>query len=98
MDDEPLVQPGSPGCAALQGELTIAQANQLHEQLREALAAGRCHLDLSAVQECDSAGIQLLIATRHSARAQGLPLTLAAASPAVQASLQRYGLIHLLNA
>lgn len=80
------------------GEWTISHATALHEQLRDALAAGQLHWDLSAVTECDSAGVQLLLAARRSAQAQGAPLLIDPASPAVHSSLQRYGLDHLLTA
>lgn len=83
---------------ALGGEWTIAQAAALHEQLRDALAAGQLHWDLGTVTECDSAGVQLLLAARRSAQAQGAPLVIDPASPAVRSSLQRYGLDHLLTA
>jgi len=79
------------------GEWTISQAAALHEQLRDALATGQLHWDLGSVTECDSAGVQLLLSARRSAQAQGAPLRIEPASAAVQASLQRYGLAHLLT-
>lgn len=83
---------------AFDGEWTISQAAALHEQLRNAVATGQLHWDLSHVTECDSAGIQLLLAARHSAQAQGNALVINPASAALQSSLQRYGLGHLLTA
>lgn len=82
----------------LGGEWTISYAAALHEQLRDAVAAGHLHWDLSNVTECDSAGVQLLLAACHSAQAQGNALLIQPASAAVQSSLQRYGLSHLLTA
>jgi anti-sigma B factor antagonist len=98
MDEQPMVRVDEAGRAALSGEFTIAYAAALHEQLRDAVAAGRLHFDLSAVSECDSAGVQLLLSAHRSAQAQGGQLLLAQASVAVQSSLQRYGLTHLLQA
>jgi anti-anti-sigma factor len=78
---------------ALQGELTISQAAALHAQLLEAVAAGVQQLDLGGITECDSAGVQLLLAARHSVAArQGRTLRLAPVSEPVRATLQRYGL------
>jgi phospholipid transport system transporter-binding protein len=80
----------------LTGELTIGEAAAQHEKLRDALAAGQCRLDLAGIEACDSAGVQLLLAARRSAQAQGLVLSIDAPSAAVQESLQRYGLDPLL--
>ncbi|MEK8026073.1 MAG: hypothetical protein RLY78_137 [Pseudomonadota bacterium] len=53
-------------------------------------------LDLSAVEVFDSAGVQLLLATRHSLAARGLGLNLTGLPAHVHGSLQTLGLATLL--
>ncbi|MGC4077870.1 MAG: STAS domain-containing protein [Rubrivivax sp.] len=71
---------------AIEGELTIYRAAELRETLLAALAAapdGDLTLDLSAVTEFDSAGVQLLMAAKKSAEARGRGLRLVRHSPSV---------------
>jgi anti-sigma B factor antagonist len=81
---------GAPGqeaaaCLAVDGEMTIYRAAELHPALLDAV---RTHaapaIDLSAVTEFDSAGLQLLLAVRREAARLGKPLALVDASPAVR--------------
>ena len=90
------MNPTSP-VLALEGDLTIHHAAELKDRLLAALAAGTRCLDLSDVAECDSAGVQLLLAARRSAQESGQPLTLAPVSEPLREVLQRYGLLHLLG-
>ena len=90
-----------PACSdaiALGPELTIAHAAAAHEQLAAALqrGAGDCTLDLRGVTDFDSAGVQLLLATRRSLAERGDALCLAGASPAVTDALATFGLQDLL--
>jgi anti-sigma B factor antagonist len=84
---------------ALGPELTIAQAALCRDQLLDALCAtpGDLALDLSAVTDIDSAGIQLLLATRKSVGARGGRLHLGSPGPAVASALQAFGLDTELN-
>ena len=84
-------------CVRIDADLTIPHAATLAALLREGLEQGCSALDLSAVGECDSAGIQLLCATRRSARQRGDELTLQQPSAAVLDALRRYGLDEHLN-
>lgn len=86
----------SPGVLALPEALTIPHAAALREQLQQALDTGTTVLELAAVAECDSAGLQLLLAAQHSARVAGQALVLAGASPAVAEVFTRCGLAHRL--
>jgi len=83
---------------ALGPELTIAFAAASHQQLAEALAhdSGTLTLDLSGVSEFDSAGLQLLLATRRSLAAKGRGLHITAASAVVRDALVVFGLQQLL--
>lgn len=76
---------GAAACLAVEGEMTIYRAAELKPALLEAV---RTHdepaLDLSAVTEFDSAGLQLLLAARREAGLLGKPLRVTAASPAVR--------------
>jgi len=69
---------------AIDGELSIYRAAELRESLQSALAVGDgLELDLSAVSEMDSAGVQLLMAAKKTALMNGQQLRLVAHSPAV---------------
>lgn len=80
----------------LDGALTIQQAQALRQPLQDALDAGACVFDLSAVTEFDTAGVQLLLAARQHAQTLGTTLALQAASAPVAEVMQRYGLDALL--
>ena len=71
----------------LEGELTIYRAAELRASLQQALAGtpagGALELDLAGVTEMDSAGVQLLMAARKSARAARCDLRLVGHSPAL---------------
>lgn len=70
---------------ALEGELTIYRAAELHRQLQVSLSAPQTHLDLdlSAVTDLDSAGVQLLMAAKRTAEATSGSLALSRHSQAV---------------
>ena len=60
---------------AIEGELTIFTARELQERLLALLALGEdLEVDLSGVGEMDSAGVQLLLATRTEAAARDVAL------------------------
>ena len=86
----------TPDCA-LSGALTIQSAAEQHTALRDALAAGASVLDLSAVQACDTSGVQLLLAASRHAKLLGNSLALRHASDPVREALQRYGLERLVT-
>ncbi len=98
MDDSVSIDVSNDGLAVLSGAMTIAQASQWLEPLRAALSAGASRLDLDAVSECDSAGVQLLLAARRSAAMQGQVLGEQRASQSVRDCLSRYGLLEQLTA
>lgn len=76
---------GAAACLAVEGEMTIYRAAELKPALLEAV---RTHdaptLDLSAVTEFDSAGLQLLMVARREAAGLGKRVEICAASPAVR--------------
>jgi anti-anti-sigma factor len=68
----------------IEGEMTIYRAAELKEQVLAPLKdAGPIEIDLSAVSEIDSVGVQLLLLARRDAQAQQRPLRLLNLSPAV---------------
>jgi anti-anti-sigma factor len=70
--------------AALSGELGIASAPALREQLLSLLrAASHLIIDLSAVEDADASGLAVLVGSGHRARLLGGSLRLAAPSPEV---------------
>lgn len=87
-----------PALLRLDGELTIPQAAALREQLLAVLdtAPDGLTLDLADVEAFDSAGLQLLLAARHTLAERGQSLTLAACSAPVADALRVYGLQAML--
>ncbi len=75
------------------GPATIYEAVQLREQLLAALQAQRdLQLDLCAVDEIDTAGIQLLVLAQREAQASGRRCEVVAASAVVREAVNLYGL------
>ncbi|NUT62355.1 STAS domain-containing protein [Herbaspirillum sp. C9C3] len=73
----------------LSGGLTIFQAAERKPELLHALTLAQTHvvLDLSGVDELDTAGIQLLLLLRRELANIGRQLEIGAYSPAVLAAL-----------
>ncbi|HEV2374564.1 MAG TPA: STAS domain-containing protein [Streptosporangiaceae bacterium] len=80
--------------AELSGELDIASAPDLREQLLSVLSpgSGRLVIDLSRVSFCDASGLAVLLSTGRRARLLGGSLRLAAVSPQVERVLHITGL------
>jgi anti-anti-sigma factor len=80
--------------AELAGELDIASAPALREQLLGLLRPGSSQLvvDLSKVSFCDASGLAVLVGTGRRARLLGGYLRLAAVSPMVGEALRITGL------
>ena len=100
MDTQSPTSEPTPGLLALGPELTIAQAAACRDTLVDALCSsdGSLALDLSAVTDIDSAGVQLLLATRRSVCERGATFTLQQVSPAVADALAVFGLDGQLDA
>lgn len=90
----------SGGGSALAGELAIFTAREVHAQLLALVDAagegGEIALDLSAVGEIDTAGLQLLLAAGRQAAAARCRLRLTSASPPVRELFELCGLAELL--
>jgi anti-anti-sigma factor len=72
------------GLLCIEGEMTIYQATELKQSLLAFLEQGdQLEIDLSAVTEIDTAGVQLLIAAGKTAEARQKRLRLARPSAAV---------------
>jgi len=82
----------------LGAELTIQHASANWQRLRDWIDEGARSIDLSAVEQCDSSAVQLLISARRSAEALGQPLQLVRASRAVREVFGRYALTEHLAA
>ena len=79
--------------AVLTGDLGIASAPALREQLRSLLrAASQLIIDLSAVEHADASGLAVLVSSGHRARLLGGSLRLAAPSPEVARVLSAIGM------
>ena len=73
----------------IEGEMTIYRAAELKETLVEAIDRGaQLEIDLSAVTEVDTAGVQLLVLARKLAQSKQQELRLTAHSPAVLEAIE----------
>ena len=80
------------GNLALQGALTIYEAEELKRFLLDRLkAADHLEIDLSGVEELDCSGIQIMLLLRKEAETAGKPLQWLQHSPVVSRVL------HILN-
>ena len=80
----------------LEGELTIYQVGSLKPVLLEALHYAKAkqipvHIDMSAVSECDGAGLQLLLALSKTAQATDTLVELHNTQANIAAMLDSYG-------
>ncbi|VXC96614.1 Sulfate transporter/antisigma-factor antagonist STAS [Pseudomonas sp. 8Z] len=77
----------------LEGGLTIYSVSENMSLLMRALApSAEVELDLSALDEIDCAGLQLLVLTKQEAERQGCQLRLSHHSPAVIDAFELSGL------
>lgn len=77
----------------VEGAMTIYEADAIKHELLSALSAGPgLMIDLSLVDEIDTAGLQLLILVQREAAGGAKPLQIGARSAAVDEVFQRYGL------
>jgi anti-anti-sigma factor len=84
---------GGYAIAALSGDLGIASAPALREQLRSLLrTSSQVIIDLSAVERADASGLAVLVGSGRRARLLGGSLRLAAPSPEVARVLAATGL------
>ena len=82
--DIALQQDGDRCSIALGGSLDIYAAETLRTALHDALQRHRAlELDMAAVEDLDSAGLQVLMAAKAAATAAGASLSMRAHSPAV---------------
>lgn len=83
-----------PMAVRLEGGLGVVDAARQREQLITLLDShpGDLSLDLTQVDEADTSGVQLLLATDRSLRERGHRLHLVQLSSAVEQALRTYGL------
>jgi len=77
----------------IEGDLVIASVAEAKPEIVAALAGARdIRLDLSAIDDCDTAGVQLLLMARASARLQGKRLATIARSASFAEAVERIGI------
>ncbi len=90
----------APGQLAIAGSLTIYEVSQAHTELVAVLASDThvpaWRLDLSEVEELDTAGVQLLLALHKSLQQLGIVLETCNPAAAVLELLALLRLSHLL--
>ena len=86
---------GDRAIVALAGEIDLYTAPRLQSELAAALAGGdpaRLVVDMSAVEFCDSTGMNVLLSCLRRVRERGGELEIASPKPAVRKILQVTGL------
>ncbi|MBS1191593.1 MAG: hypothetical protein H6R10_3385 [Rhodocyclaceae bacterium] len=84
---------GTHTCLSIDRNLTIYNAAGLKDELMAALApVDRLDLDLSRVEEMDTAGLQLLILTKQEATRHGKAMRIVEHSPAVREVIDFYNM------
>ncbi|MEE2652351.1 MAG: STAS domain-containing protein [Pseudomonadota bacterium] len=91
---------GEPGGRSLPSELVIASAGSLYQVLAEFAAAGDgdISIDASAVEQVDSAGLQLLALFRQSQQKTGREVSYQGFPDDIEAVIRRAGFASLLAA
>jgi anti-anti-sigma factor len=89
------VMTASAAVVRVEGEFTIYRAAELKPALLVG-GDGPLEIDLGAVTEIDTAGVQLLLLAQREARAVSRPFRLTGASPAVREGLALLGLAQRL--
>jgi anti-anti-sigma factor len=83
-----------PARVAVEGAMTIYEAAEQKQELLNALAASdELDIDLSGVDEIDTAGLQLLVLMRREGRRAGKAVRVVDQSAALVEVLERYGLV-----
>lgn len=82
----------------LQGAVTVDNAAGLLDQLKRHLERGIRTLDLSAVEQVDSAALALIFSSLRQSRAAGYELRLAGLPANVMTLAELYGVAELLPA
>jgi len=73
------------GVLKIAGDVGINEVEELHRLLRDFVgAAPRPTVDLSGVETCDTAALQLLTAARKTAERAGKPFDFVGLSPAIR--------------
>jgi anti-anti-sigma regulatory factor len=91
-DTAPVPASAAPTVTTLGGALSIRTAAKVAEDLRAALKSGAIRVDASAVEQVDSAGVQLLVAAIATAGARGAPFEWVAVSGALRDAAGHLGL------
>jgi len=92
---EPITQADRPQAnrVRITGEITVQNATEVHHRFAGAVErAGDLLVDLSQVESCDTAGLQLICSLRKAAIASGCHLRLESLSSAIRDAAGGIGL------
>lgn len=94
-----VVRSGDEVAVVAVGELDLASADGLGEQVRDVLAAGSAQilLDLRQVDFIDSTGLRMLLSLRNDAKRHHQPLTLVPPTPAARRIFEITGTRNLFD-
>jgi anti-sigma B factor antagonist len=92
-------QHGEVAVVTVAGELDMATAPQLQQEVNRLVDDGQSHLvfDLAGVSFCDSTGLSVFVRARNRCEAAGGEVSLAAPQRAVQRILEVSGLVEVLH-
>jgi anti-sigma B factor antagonist len=92
-------QRGEVAVVTVAGELDMATAPQLQQEVSRLVDAGQTHLvfDLADISFCDSTGLSVFVRARNRCQAAGGEVRLAAPQRAVQRILEVSGLVEVLH-
>jgi anti-sigma B factor antagonist len=92
-------QQGEVAVVTVAGELDMATAPQLQQEVSRLVDAGQTNLvfDLADVTFCDSTGLSVFVRARNRCEAAGGEVRLAAPQRAVQRILEVSGLVEVLH-
>jgi anti-sigma B factor antagonist len=97
--DIPVMWVGHAAAVSLPGEIDVANADQVREQLLSTINQGTTLLlvDMSATTFCDSAGVNALVRAFRRATAHGAGMRLVVVAPAVRRILAVTGVDRLID-
>ncbi|WP_293766203.1 STAS domain-containing protein [uncultured Aquitalea sp.] len=87
----------APGAGRLTGKLDMNSSGALLQTLTRRAASGPLRLDISGIDEADSAAIALLLASQRAAQAAGHALTLEGWPKNLRSLVELYALDGLLG-
>ena len=76
----------------IEGPMTVYEIEEIHKKLIQAFEQGKeTVVDLTAVTECDTSGIQILYSAAKTAKEKGVNISFLLDSEAIEVAAERIG-------